>query len=97
MEATLDINIDDVRNRCLDEIRHLTDASMILKIADLIAKTLNPNYVDPYLVSPSGDPYWSDKRNVKDLEKALEDSKDPQNIAATIKPGASVDDFLAAL
>lgn len=26
---------------------------------------------DPYEVSPSGDPYWADKRNVKALEDAI--------------------------
>lgn len=52
MEATLDIKtIDAIKDRCLDEIKHITDASLIVKIADFISKTINPNYVDPYKIS----------------------------------------------
>lgn len=27
--------------------------------------------VDPYLVSPSGDPYWADRRNVEGAKRAM--------------------------
>lgn len=30
--------------------------------------------VDPYLVSPSGDPYWADRRNVEDAKKAMREA-----------------------
>lgn len=30
---------------------------------------------DPYEISPEGDPFWADKRNVEKVKKAIEDKK----------------------
>lgn len=36
-----------------------------------IAKIPKQYRTDPYQVSPSGDPYWADIRNVRDIEKVI--------------------------
>ena len=48
---------------------------------------------DPYEVSPSGDMFWADKRNVEIVKKAIE-SKD---IAATLKSKDDIKNFLDSL
>ncbi|MDE6721256.1 MAG: hypothetical protein K2J84_03795 [Bacteroidaceae bacterium] len=40
---------------------------------------------DPYKVSPSGDPYWADIRNVKDLKKVLQEA-DEEMKQGTLTP-----------
>lgn len=44
---------------------------------------------DPYLISPSGDVYWADSRNVEKVIKAASGS-----VIATIKPGDSISEFI---
>jgi len=48
---------------------------------------------DPYEVSPSGDMFWADKRNVEKVKKAIE-SKD---IAASLTSTDDIKNFLDSL
>jgi hypothetical protein len=49
---------------------------------------------DPYEISPSGDMFWADKRNVEKVKKAIE-NKD--QIAARLESAADVKNFLESL
>jgi hypothetical protein len=41
--------------------------------------------LDPYLISPSGDPYWSHPGNVKALEKSIREAKEGKFIVKTME------------
>jgi hypothetical protein len=51
--------------------------------------------VNPFDVSPSGDLFWADKRNVEHVDKAIQEAKDGKVIS--MRPGQSTKDFLAEL
>jgi hypothetical protein len=54
------------------------------KISDKPTKApLGP--LDPFLISPSGDPYWSHPENVKDLEKSIVQFKQGRYIEKTVE------------
>ncbi len=48
---------------------------------------------DPYEISPSGDMFWADKRNVEKVKKALEDKE----LAARLTSTDDVKNFLDSL
>jgi len=48
---------------------------------------------DPYEVSPSGDMFWADKRNVEKVKKAIESKE----IAATLTSNDDIKNFLDSL
>jgi len=48
---------------------------------------------DPYEVSPSGDMFWADKRNVEKVKKAIESKE----VAATLKSTDDIKNFLDSL
>lgn len=48
---------------------------------------------DPYQISPSGDMYWADKRNVEKVKKAIEERK----IVVKLHSEDSIKDFLDSL
>ena len=48
---------------------------------------------DPYEVSPSGDMFWADKRNVEKVKKAIESKE----IAATLTSTDDIKNFLDSL
>lgn len=50
--------------------------------------------VDPYEISPEGDPFWADKRNVEKVKEAFE-NKD--QIAARLESPDDIKDFLKSL
>ena len=45
---------------------------------------------DPYEISPSGDMFWADKRNVEKLKKAIEDKE----VAARLTSTDDIKNFL---
>ena len=45
---------------------------------------------DPYEISPSGDMFWADKRNVEKLKKAIEDKE----VAARLTSTEDIKNFL---
>lgn len=49
---------------------------------------------DPYKISPSGDVFWADKRNVEKVKKAIE-NKD--KIAARLESTDDITNFLESL
>lgn len=49
---------------------------------------------DPYEISPSGDVFWADKRNVEKVKKAIE-NKDI--IAVRLESAKDIEDFLKSL
>lgn len=48
---------------------------------------------DPYEVSPSGDMFWADKRNVEKVKKAIESKE----VAATLTSTDDIKNFLDSL
>lgn len=48
---------------------------------------------DPYEVSPSGDVFWADKRNVEKLKKAIESKE----VATTLTSADDIKNFLDSL
>lgn len=48
---------------------------------------------DPYEVSPSGDMFWADKRNVEKVKKAIESKE----VAATLASTDDIKNFLDSL
>ena len=48
---------------------------------------------DPYEVSPSGDMFWADKRNVEKVKKAIEDKE----VAAKLSSTDDIKNFLDSL
>lgn len=49
---------------------------------------------DPYKISPSGDVFWADKRNVEKVKKAIE-NKD--KIAVRLESAKDIENFLKSL
>ncbi len=51
---------------------------------------------NPYIISPSGDPFWADKRNVEELDKQIEEAKQDIKEGKTFEmlPNESLSDFL---
>jgi hypothetical protein len=49
---------------------------------------------NPYEISPSGDVFWADKRNVEKLKKAIENK---ENIAVTLKSADDIKNFFDSL
>jgi hypothetical protein len=48
---------------------------------------------DPYEISPSGDTFWADKRNVENVKKAIESKE----VAATLTSADDIKNFLDSL
>ncbi len=48
---------------------------------------------DPYEISPSGDMFWADKRNVEKVKKAIEDKE----VAAKLSSTGDIKNFLDSL
>lgn len=48
---------------------------------------------DPYEISPSGDMFWADKRNVEKVKKAIEDKQ----VIATLRSEDNIKDFMDSL
>ncbi|MCL2028256.1 MAG: hypothetical protein FWG79_07190 [Bacteroidales bacterium] len=49
-------------------------------------------------ISPSGDPYWADPRNVAELEHRIKLSKEGKNpIVATLRSSEDIKNFLNSL
>jgi DNA-damage-inducible protein J len=53
----------------------------------ILDKSVKPSLgqLDPYLISPSGDPYWSHPKNVKDLEESIEQFKHGRCVEKTME------------
>lgn len=49
---------------------------------------------NPYEISPSGDVFWADKRNIEKVKKAIENK---ENIAVTLKSADDIKNFLDSL
>lgn len=49
---------------------------------------------DPYKISPSGDVFWADKRNVEKVKKAIE-NKD--KIAVRLESAKDIENFLKSI
>lgn len=53
---------------------------------------------DPYAISPSGDPFWADKRNVEELTKKLQEIENgTAKISVTLENEDDIKTFLNAL
>jgi len=48
---------------------------------------------NPYEISPSGDTFWSDKRNIEKVKKAIENKE----VAAQLKTAEDIKNFLNSL
>ena len=60
---------------------------------DIPVDVPNEYRCDPYEISPSGDMFWADKRNVERVKKAIEDKK----IVAKLGSKEDVKGFLDSL
>ena len=91
-------DLNTIKLQCLDEIMHLTDFELISKIMDIIKTTKQTSALDPYEISPSDDPFWSDANNVAKLNHALAEARNPENkIVATLKSKEDIDEFINTL
>ena len=64
------------------------------------AKTLDPEIekrCDPYEISPSGDPFFADKRNVERLDKILNDKEAMKVSGKPLKTREDIERFLELL
>jgi hypothetical protein len=52
---------------------------------------------DPYEISPSGDMFWADKRNVEKVKKAVEDSKNGNDKGKIIYSTEELKSYLKSL
>ncbi len=52
---------------------------------------------DPYEISPSGDPFFADQRNIDMLEESLKESEKEDAVFYEMLPGESLDDFLTRI
>ena len=50
---------------------------------------------DPYKISPSGDSFWADQRNVDKLAQIIADHEAGKSkIVAVLNPGDNIEDFI---
>ncbi len=52
---------------------------------------------DPYEISPSGDPFFADQRNIDMLEKRLKEAESEEAKSHEMLPGESLDEFLTRI
>lgn len=91
---TYDFNT--MKLECLEKIMQLKDINIIESILELLKSKADSN-PDPYYYSPSGDPYFSNPENVKNLQEAQKQAHDPNAKIVRLKPTDNITDFLEAL
>ena len=52
---------------------------------------------DPYEISPSGDPFFADQRNIDMLEKRLKEAESGEVTSHEMLPNESLDEFLTRI
>ena len=52
---------------------------------------------DPYEISPSGDPFFADQRNIDMIEKRIKESEKEDAVFYEMLPDESLDDFLTRI
>ena len=52
---------------------------------------------DPYEISPSGDPFFADQRNIDMIEKRLKEAESEKDKSHEMLPNESLDDFLTRI
>ena len=52
---------------------------------------------DPYEISPSGDPFFADQRNIDMLQKRLKEAESEDAKSHEMLPGESLDEFLTRI
>lgn len=55
------------------------DESMLKRVAKYLRKLVAEREADPYAISPSGDPFFADSRNVKAVEEDIRKAHSPQS------------------
>lgn len=61
---------------------------------DMLVEIPKQYRCDPYEISPSGDVFWADKRNIEIVKNAIEKKDD---IAAKLNSAGDIKDFLNSL
>lgn len=92
-----DLNI--LKLECLDDIMHITDFNLIKQISEYIkSKKKATERLDPYLISPSGDEFWSYPENVQKLNEAIKEAHSPnRKVAAVLNSEEEIHKFFAEL
>ena len=62
-----------------------------------IAKIPEEYRCDPYVISPSGDPFFADKRNVEKLDKILNDKEAMEVSGEPLKSREDIERFLGLI
>ena len=52
---------------------------------------------DPYEISPSGDPFFADQRNIDMIEKRLKEAESDEATSREMLPNESLDEFLTRI
>lgn len=52
---------------------------------------------DPYEISPSGDPFFADQRNIDMIEKRLKEAESGEATSHEMLPNESLDEFLTRI
>jgi len=63
-------------------------------IAPEIAKIPEQYRCDPYEISPSGDPFFADKRNVEKLNRILNDNEAMEDSGVELKSRQDIERYL---
>jgi len=95
MEAAINTyDAESIKEFCINLLKQMTDINLLRRTADFMSSIKSDNYVDPYLTSPSGDPFWSYKCNVDELNSSLKAINEPEDKKIVLESDDDIDNYL---